>query len=91
MKVFNRRLFSALVTVGMLGVVGCGPDNEAEGQKLAPKLGDPGKSTAKAPTEVQAPPKTNADRASRGPQGGAGALKQGGKRFMAIPLVFSRS
>ena len=43
MKVFNRRLFSALVTVGMLGVVGCGPDNEAEGQKLARQAGRPRK------------------------------------------------
>jgi hypothetical protein len=31
-----------LAIVGMMGVSGCGPDNETEGQKLTKDMGDPG-------------------------------------------------
>ena len=43
MKALTRALCLAFVMVGMLGVTGCGPDNEAEGLKASSKLGDPGK------------------------------------------------
>ena len=68
MKAFIRALCSASVMVGMLGVAGCGPDNESEGQKANAKLGDAGKPTGEA-SKVQAPPATSADRAALGPQG----------------------
>jgi len=69
-KAFIRSFCLALVTVGVLGVTGCGPDNETEAQKLAPKIGDPGKPAAGTTTDKPvAQPKTNAERAGRGPQG----------------------
>jgi hypothetical protein len=62
-KAFSRKLCFAFVTMGMLSVTGCGPDNEAEGKKLSTKLGDPGKADLKdAPAEPAAQPKSNADR-----------------------------
>jgi hypothetical protein len=45
-KAFTRRsclAFASVGILGILGVAGCGPDNEAEGQKLNKSLGDPGK------------------------------------------------
>ena len=42
MKAFTHVLCSAFLTIGLLGVVGCGPDNEAEGTKASKSLGDPG-------------------------------------------------
>jgi len=78
-KAFIRAFCLALVTVGVLGVTGCGPDNETEVQKLAPKVGDPGKPNAGSmPEKTEAPPKTAAERAKRGPQGGQKALQQSG-------------
>jgi hypothetical protein len=41
-KAFTRSACLALAIVGMLGVSGCGPDNETEGQKLTKDMGDPG-------------------------------------------------
>jgi hypothetical protein len=41
-KAFTRSACLALAIVGMLGVSGCGPDNETEGQKLSKDMGDPG-------------------------------------------------
>jgi hypothetical protein len=62
-KAFSRKLCLAFVTIGMLGVTGCGPDNEAEGQKLSSKLGDPGKPDPKSlPDKPIVQPKSNADR-----------------------------
>jgi hypothetical protein len=58
----------------MLGVTGCGPDNEAEGQKASTKLGDPGKA-AEGSTKDFTPPSRNEDRAAMGPQGSI--LQQG--------------
>ena len=42
MKSYTRGLAWTLVTLGMLGVTGCGPDNETEGQKAAKAEKDPG-------------------------------------------------
>jgi hypothetical protein len=78
-KAFTRAFCVALVTVAMLGVTGCGPDNETEGQNLNKNIGDPGKVEGKA-VEGQAPPRTNADRAGRGPQG---TVNQFGKKDAA--------
>jgi hypothetical protein len=62
-KAFTRKLCLAFVTMGMLGVTGCGPDNEAEGQKASAKLGDPGKADPKSLPETKiVPPKSNAER-----------------------------
>jgi hypothetical protein len=67
-KAFTRALCLAFAMIGMLGVVGCGPDNEAEGTKASQKLGDPG-APAAGSTKVVTPPKSNQDRAALGPQG----------------------
>jgi len=65
--------------VGMMGFAGCGPDNEAEGQKLSGKIGDPGKVNPDAiPTEKKTPPRTSKDRESQGPQGTQEQMKKGG-------------
>jgi hypothetical protein len=78
-KAFNRSLFASLVVVGMLGFVGCGPDNESEGQKLSTKIGDPGKMNPDAvPKETVAPPRTSAERAQRGPTGTQDQMKKSG-------------
>jgi hypothetical protein len=80
-KAFNRRLFSALVTMGMLGVTGCGADNEAEGEKLAKKEPDPGKPAAGSTPEKPAfQPKTNAERPLQGPTGTAVSKGYPGKK-----------
>ena len=42
MKAFTRGLCAAVVGLGLLGVAGCGPDNEAEGVKLGQAAGNPG-------------------------------------------------
>jgi len=70
-KAFTRALCVAFVMMGMLGVMGCGPDNESEGAKASQKLGDPGK-PVNEPTEAQKAvtlPRTNAERSKMGPQG----------------------
>jgi len=41
-KAFTRSVCLGLAIVGMMGVSGCGPDNETEGQKLTKDMGDPG-------------------------------------------------
>ncbi len=68
MKAFTRALCLAFAMIGMLGVVGCGPDNEAEGTKASQKLGDPG-APKEGTTKIVTPPKSNQDRAAMGPQG----------------------
>jgi hypothetical protein len=47
-KAFTRGLCAAVVSVGMVGVAGCGTDNEAEGQKLGQAAGNPGPENPKA-------------------------------------------
>ncbi len=54
-----RGLSASLFCVGMLGVSGCGPDNETEADRLAKSIGDPGKADAKGvPATEEAAPKT---------------------------------
>jgi hypothetical protein len=77
-KAFNRILFASFVMVGMLGFAGCGPDNESEGSKLSTKAGDPGKpAEGSIPTVKQDPPRTDKERAARGPQGSQNAFQKG--------------
>ena len=81
MKVFTRALCSATVMVGTLGVMGCGPDNEAEGTKASKSLGDSGPAKEGSGKAVVVP-KTNADRASLGAQG---SITQQGKQSTPAP------
>jgi hypothetical protein len=61
-KAFSRGLCSAFVAVSLLGVAGCGPDNESEGQALNKKIGDPGAPAANSKSsEVTPPAKTQQD------------------------------
>jgi hypothetical protein len=77
-KALTRRLCLALVAMGMLSVVGCGPDNASEGEAASKKLGDPGKPDPKGlPTETISQPKTEAERGKQGP--GGSVLQQGKK------------
>ncbi len=70
MKAITRRLCLALVTMGMLGVVGCGDENASEGAKAGQKLGDPGKPDPKGlPSQTITQPKTEAERGAMGAQG----------------------
>jgi len=62
-KALTRGLGLGVVTLGMLGVTGCGPDNEAEGQKLAKTAGDPGAPNPKAHAEDTLPPATTREEA----------------------------
>jgi len=78
-KAFTRVLCLAFVVVGMLGVAGCGPDNEAEGQKANAKLGDPGKMNEGTGKTVAPPPKTNEERGARGAQGSINMFDAKGK------------
>ncbi|MGO9470908.1 MAG: hypothetical protein ACLQIB_13840 [Isosphaeraceae bacterium] len=43
MKWFIRGLSASLLCVGIVGVLGCGPDNDTEANRLAKSIGDPGK------------------------------------------------
>jgi hypothetical protein len=47
-KFLTRGLVLFVLSLGMLVVVGCGNDNEAEGEKLAKTAGDPGAPDPKA-------------------------------------------
>jgi hypothetical protein len=47
-KAFTRGLGLAVVTLAMLAVAGCGPDNDTEANKLAKTAGDPGAPNPKA-------------------------------------------
>jgi hypothetical protein len=73
-KAFIRAFCLALVTVGMLGVTGCGPDNETEGQKLGKSLGDPGAPDPSVKAEAAKPPMTQEEVFKRS-QGQQDALK----------------
>jgi len=54
-KVFIRALCIAFAFIGMLGLTGCGPDNETEGARLAKEAGAPGAENPNA-TKVEAKP-----------------------------------
>jgi hypothetical protein len=41
-KAFTSGLCAAVLGLGLIGVAGCGPDNEAEGVKLGKEAGNPG-------------------------------------------------
>jgi hypothetical protein len=72
---FNRRLFSAIAVLGLVGVAGCGGDNDADSKKLGTNAGDPGPANPDSKPAVQvAPPTSQADRART-----EGAQQQGKK------------
>ncbi|MGO9468339.1 MAG: hypothetical protein ACLQIB_13830 [Isosphaeraceae bacterium] len=61
MKWFMRGLSASLLCVGMLGVLGCGPDNETEANR-GTAIGDPGKPDPKGmPATIEPPPKSQAE------------------------------
>jgi hypothetical protein len=55
-KFITRGLGLSILSLGILFMVGCGADNEAEGEKLAKTAGDPGAPDPKATGKVGAPP-----------------------------------
>jgi hypothetical protein len=56
-KWFMRGLTVLLLCVGTLSVLGCGPDNETEADRLAKTIGDPGKPDPKGvPAAADLPP-----------------------------------
>jgi hypothetical protein len=55
-KRYISGLCVALMTVGMLGVAGCGTENEKEGEQLSKSMGDPGAVNAAKATPVVTPP-----------------------------------
>ena len=66
MKWFMRGLSVQLLCVGMLGVLGCGPDNDTEANSLSKAAGSPGTPDAKGvPKTQEAPPKTQAEYGQR--------------------------
>ena len=56
MNVFMRELGRGLLALAILGITGCGADNETETQKLSKGMGDPGPGTAKVDPSQQADP-----------------------------------
>ena len=81
MKAFTRALCLATVMMGMLGVIGCGPDNETEGQKASKSLGDSGPAKEGSGKAIVVP-KTNEGRAALGAQG---SITQQGKQSTPAP------
>jgi hypothetical protein len=78
-KAFTRGLCVAFVMLGMVGVVGCGPDNASEGQAASKKLGDPGNPDPKGlPSQTITPPSSEADRATQ--EGPGGSILQQSKK-----------
>jgi len=70
----------AFVAMGILGVTGCGPDNESEGKNAAAKEKDPGKPAAGSlPDKIVTQPKDNAGRAAMGPTGTVNQFDNKGK------------
>ena len=70
MKAFTLMLCFAFVTMGLLGVTGCGADNESEGAKASKKLGDPGKADLSEVKPAGDGPKTNSERTAPSNSGG---------------------
>src|SRR5271165_2004405 len=64
-KAFIRTLFLAFVTMSLLGVTGCGVDNETEAQKLGSKSGDPGKPNPGSLNKEDIPPPKGREEAAK--------------------------
>jgi hypothetical protein len=60
-KSFTRGLSVALFSLTLLGLAGCGPDNETEAEKLAKTAGDPGKPDPKGIPTTKLPPAPSYD------------------------------
>ena len=78
MKWFMRGLSAPLLCVGMLGVLGCGPDNETEADRLAKTIGDPGKPDPKGvPATTQPTPTSREEYFKQQQQREKGMYKKG--------------
>jgi hypothetical protein len=55
-KAFTCGVGMVLISIGLVGTPGCGPDNESEAKKASATLGDPGPQKGKAVENV--PPTT---------------------------------
>jgi hypothetical protein len=81
MKWFLRGVSATVLCVGMLGVLGCGPDNDTEGQQLAKSAGDPGKPNPAgipAPAKALPPARSQSEAFERSKQQQRDMYKQGG-------------
>jgi hypothetical protein len=68
--------------LGMVGVVGCGSDNAAEGAAASKKLGEPGTPDPKGmPSQTITPPSSETDRATQ--EGPGGSILQQSKKHKA--------
>jgi hypothetical protein len=78
-KSFTRGLGIAVLGLGLLGVAGCGPDNEAEATKLAKDTPDPGPANPKAIPDKSAAPVEGGMEAfgRRSQEASRGAFKKG--------------
>ena len=65
MKWFMRGLSASLLFMGILGVLGCGTDNQTEADRLAKTIGDPGKPDPKGVPATVEPPAKDPARAIR--------------------------
>jgi len=54
-KFYTRGLALSILSLGLLFMVGCGADNETEGEKLAKTAGDPGAPDPRAVTKAAGP------------------------------------
>jgi hypothetical protein len=78
-KSFMRGLTVLILCLGTLGVLGCGPDNDTEADRLAKTAGDPGKADPKGiPQTQEAPPKTQEEFAKRQRERTDDMFKKGG-------------
>jgi hypothetical protein len=56
-KAFTRGLCWALVSLSLIGMTGCGSDNESEAEKLSKEMGDPGAANPKGlPADIKEGP-----------------------------------
>jgi hypothetical protein len=77
-KFFTRGLVLFMLCLGMLGTVGCGTDNETEGQQLAKTAGDPGAPSPKGIPETKlGPPSSQEERFQRQMDSEKGLGKEG--------------
>jgi len=79
-KCFMRGLGASLLCMFLLGVLGCGPDNETEAQRLTKSIGDPGAPDPKGVPAVKdaAPPTDQAEFYKRQMQQQSDTFKKGG-------------
>jgi len=78
-KWFMRGLSAPLLCVGMLGMLGCGTDNDTEADRLAKTIGDPGAPDPKGkPATTEAPPTSQEEFYKRQQKQQEDTFKKGG-------------